>query len=184
MNNPFQEQLLKAGLVSEQQVKQVQKDKQKKHRQVQGKKKNAPSEAQLKAQQEAQKLREEKAQRDRELNKRKEDQARGKAISAEINQMILDNLITRDQSCEIAYNFEHQKKVKRIYVNADMKDKVIKGVLGIARIEGRYELVPASIAEKIKQRNEKRVVIFDAKDEKPDENDPYAEYEVPDDLVW
>jgi len=65
-----------------------------------------------------------------------------------------------------------------------MKQQIIRGKLGIARIEGRYELVPIAIAEKIQQRNEKRIVLIT--DEKPeaDENDPYAEYEIPDDLIW
>ena len=73
--------------------------------------------------------------------------------------------------------------MKRIYVDATMKQQIIKGSLGIARIEGRYELVPKDIAEKIQQRNEKRIVIFDA-EETVDENDPYAEHQIPDDLVW
>lgn len=82
------------------------------------------------------------------------------------------------------YNFEHRKKVNRIYVNPEMKQQVIDGKLGIARIEGRYELIPKSIAEKIQQRNEKRVVLFDNNEEIVDENDPYAEFQVPDDLTW
>ena len=65
-----------------------------------------------------------------------------------------------------------------------MKQKIVKGKLGIARIEGVYELVPLSVAEKIKQRNEKRVVIFEAEEKSKDEDDPYADYEVPDDLIW
>ena len=180
MNNPFQEQLLKAGLVSKQQVQKVQQEKNKKRKQQPGKKKHVVDEAKLKAQQLAQ----EKADRDRELNKRKEQQARGKALSAEINQLILDNLIKRDDSCEIVYNFEHDKKVKRIYINAEMKQQIIKGKLGIARIDGRYELIPAGVAEKIQQRNDKRVVIFKDEEKSVDENDPYADYEIPDDLTW
>ncbi len=181
MNNPFQEQLLKAGLVSKQQVQKAQQDKSKKKKQQHNNKKIKPvNEAEIKAKKAA----EEKALRDRELNKRKEDQARGKALSAEINQLIKDNMITRDSKCEIAYNFEHQKKVKKIYINEDMKQQIVKGKLGIARIEGVYELVPLSVAEKIQQRNEKRIVIFEAEEKSKDENDPYADYEVPDDLVW
>lgn len=65
-----------------------------------------------------------------------------------------------------------------------MKQKIIEGKLGIARIDGRYELVPRSIAEKIQQRNEKRVILFDNSEPDIDENDPYAEYQVPDDLIW
>lgn len=181
MNNPFQEQLLKAGIVSEQQVKQAQQEKkQKRKQQPKGKKNKQPNEAELKAR----KAREEKAQRDRELNQRKQQQARAKAISAEIDQLIRDNLIARDEKCEIVYNFEHQGKVKSIYVDNDMRKKIIDGKLGIARIEGRYELVPLSVAEKIRDRNDKRVVILEEDQATQDENDPYAQYQVPDDLMW
>ena len=55
-----------------------------------------------------------------------------------------------------------------------MKQDIINGKLGIARIEGRYELVPKLIAERIQQRNDK--IVY--------ENDPFAEFQVPDDLVW
>ncbi|MGB5458181.1 MAG: DUF2058 family protein [Gammaproteobacteria bacterium] len=65
-----------------------------------------------------------------------------------------------------------------------MKQQIIAGKLGIARIEGRYELVPLAIAEKILRRNEKRIVLFSEEDQAVDENDPYADYKVPDDLTW
>ena len=125
-----------------------------------------------------------KTRRDRELNKQKEDQARQKATSAEINQLITDNCISRDENCDLVYNFEHNKKVKRIYVNAELKDQIVRGKLGIARIEGRYELVTKTVAETIQQRNAKRVVIYSDEKESVDDNDPYADYEIPDDLTW
>jgi len=179
MGNALQDQLLKAGLVTKKQVQKSNQEKARKRKQ-QPKNKQAIDQNKIKAQQAA----EEKAKRDRELNRRKEDQARQKAISIEINQLITNNCIDRDDSCEIAYNFEHNRKVKRIYVNEEMKQKIIAGKLGIARIEGRYELVPADIAEKIRQRNEKRLVTFSAEQETQDKDDPYAGYEVPDDLIW
>jgi len=181
MSNPFQEQLLKAGLVTKKQVQKVKQDENRKRKQQQqhSKKEKVVDQSKLKAQQAA----EEKARRDRELNRKKENQARQKAISIEINQLIENNCLARDEACEIVYNFEHNKKVKRIYVNAEMKQQIIKGKLGIARIEGRYELVPKTIAEKILQRNEKRIVIFDDQGV-VDENDPYSEHQIPDDLMW
>ena len=181
MSNPFQDQLLKAGLVTKKQVQKVKQDENRKRKQQQqhSKKEKVVDQTKLKAQQAA----EEKAERDRELNRKKENQARQKAISIEINQLIENNCLARDESCDIVYNFEHNKKVKRIYVNAEMKQQIIKGKLGIGRIEGRYELVPKTIAEKIQQRNEKRIVIFDDK-EVLDENDPYSEHQIPDDLMW
>ena len=182
MGNPFQDQLLKAGLVTKKQVQKVKQDKNRKRKQQQqqSKKEKVVDDVKLKAQQVA----EEKANRDRELNKKKDDQARQKAISIEINQIITDNCLARDESCEIVYNFEHNKKVRRIYVDEGMKQQIIQGRLGIARIEGRYELVTKTVAEKIQQRNAKRVVIFSDDQKADNENDPYAEHQIPDDLMW
>lgn len=180
MNNPFQQQLLKAGIVNKQQVKKANQEKSKQQKQQRNKKEVVIDETQLKAQQAAA----EKAEHDRALNKKKEEQARNKAISSEIDQLITNNRLTRDESCEISYNFEHRKKVHRIYINEEMKQGIIQGKLGIARIEGRYELVPIAVAEKIKQRNEKRLVLFDKEEVAVNENDPYADYQIPDDLVW
>lgn len=180
MNNPFQEQLLKAGIATRQQVQKAKQDKNKNKKQQRSKKETAMDDARLKAKLAA----EEKANRDRELNKKKEEAARKKSISSEIDQLIIKNRIERDDDCQIVYNFEHANKVKRIYINNEMKQQVIQGKLGIARIEGRYELVPASIAEKIQQRNEKRVILFKDEQQKVDENDPYADYQIPDDLMW
>ena len=180
MNNPFQQQLLKAGIVNKQQVKKANQEKSKQQKQQRNKKEVVIDETQLKAQQAAA----EKAEHDRALNKKKEEQARNKAISSEIDQLITNNRLMRDESCEISYNFEHRKKVHRIYINEEMKQGIIQGKLGIARIEGRYELVPIAVAEKIKQRNEKRLVLFDKEEVAVNENDPYADYQIPDDLVW
>ena len=180
MSNPFQDQLLKAGLVTKKQVQKVQQDKSRKNKQQRSKKeKPVVDEAKLKAQLAAQ----EKAKHDRELNKKKEEQARQKAVSIEINQLIANNCLVRDDNCEIVYNFEHNKKVRRIYVDDEMRRNIAQGKLGIARIEGRYELVTKAIAEKIQQRNAKRVVIFES-EAVLDEDDPYADYAIPDDLIW
>ena len=181
MGNPFQDQLLKAGVVTKQQVKKAQSATNKKKKEQRSKKEKIVDEAKLKAQQ----LAKEKTDRDKALNQKKEDQAKQKAISSQIDQLITENLIKRDEACDIIYNFEHRKKVNRIYLNADMKQRVIEGKLGIARIEGRYELIPKLIAEKIQQRNNKRVILFEnTGDEELDENDPYADFQVPDDLMW
>ncbi|MES0328278.1 MAG: DUF2058 domain-containing protein [Gammaproteobacteria bacterium] len=181
MSNPFQDQFLKAGLVNKQQVQKAQQSKNKTKKQQRNNKKiKVVDEAKI----EAQKVADEKTKRDLELNQKKQEQARQKATSAEIDQLIKANRIERDQSCEIAYNFEHQKKVKRIYLNEEMQKQVVQGKLGIARITGQYELIPKAIAEKIQQRNEKRVILFKEEKQDIDANDPYAEHKIPDDLMW
>jgi uncharacterized protein YaiL (DUF2058 family) len=180
MSNPFQDQLLKAGIVSKKQVQKARQDKTRQQKKQRHNNETVVDETRVKTQAAAL----EKTKRDRELNQQKQKQAQQKAISIEINQLIETNCLQRDDSCEIAYNFEHNKKVRRIYLNEEMKKKVISGRLGIARIEGRYELVPQTIAEKIKKRNEKRIIIFDAPDQTSDQDDAYADYQIPDDLTW
>ncbi|MBN4063375.1 DUF2058 domain-containing protein [Cardiobacterium sp. AH-315-I02] len=180
MNNPFQQQLLKAGLVNKKQIKQANQEKSRRLKQQRNTKESTVDETKLKIQQAA----DEKTRRDRALNKQRQEQAKNKAISSEINQLISNNLIKRDESCDITYNFEHRKKINRIYINNEMKQQIILGKLGIARIEGRYELVPGKVAIKIKQRNEKRIILFDQEPTKTDKKDEYADYQIPDDLIW
>jgi hypothetical protein len=183
MGNPFQDQFLKAGVVTKQQVKKAQSTTNKKKKEQRNKKEKIVDESKLKIQQAAK----EKAEHDKLLNQRKQEQAKQKAISAEIDQLITANLIKRDDECDIAYNFEHRKKVNRIYINPDMKQRIIEGKLGIARIDGRYELVPKLIAERIQKRNDKRIILFEnieSEEKEIDENDPYAKFQVPDDLIW
>lgn len=179
MSNPFQDQLLKAGIVSKQQVQKANRDKHKKKKQQSPKKTAAIDETKIAAQQAAKA----KADQDRELNRKKEDEAKRKAASAEINQLITKNRIERGDDCDIAYNFEHGGKVNRIYISKEMQQQIAKGKLGIARIEGKYELVPKPVAEKIQLRNEGRVVLFNDV-QKTAEDDEYADYQIPDDLIW
>ena len=178
MNNPFQEQLLKAGLVNKKQIKKANQEKGRNRKQHNNKAEIDKN--QLKRQQAAA----EKAKRDRELNLKKEQQAKNKDISAEINQLIKTNYLLRDENCDITYHFEHRNKIRRIHINKDMKQQLVEGKLAIARIEGHYELVPFTTAEKIQQRNEKRIVMVDRKETSPDIDDPYTEYQVPNDLMW
>ena len=179
MGNPFQDQLLKAGLVTKKQVKKANQEKTRKKKQ-QPKNAKVVDETKRKAQQAAA----DKTARDLELNKRKELQARQKATSIEINQLIENNCLARDENCDIVYNFEHNKKIKRIHINADMQQQIVQGKLAIARIEGGYEIVPKDVAEKIQQRNEKRIVLCSQDQDSTNKDDPYADYQIPDDLQW
>lgn len=180
MSNPFQDQLLKAGLVSKKQIQKANKAKHDKKKQQGSKKKAAPVDETKIA---AQKAAKEKADQDRELNRKKEQQARKKAVSAEINQLIIKNRIERGDDCEIAYNFTHGGKVNRIYISNGMKQQIIQARSGIVSIDGRYELVPRAVAEKIQKRDESRVILF-SDEGIMKKDDEYAEYQIPDDLIW
>lgn len=180
MSNPFQDQLSKAGLVSKKQIHQAKKDKNKKNKQQRAHNKTEINEAKISVEQAII----EKAEKDRLLNMEKEKQAKTKAIAAEIKQLIITNTIERNENCDINYKFEHHKKVKSIYVNEQMKKNIIDGRLGIAAIEERYELVAKAVAEKIQQRDKESIILFEATSNTVDADDPYADFQIPDDLMW
>ncbi|ENC42616.1 hypothetical protein ECP02999175_0366 [Escherichia coli P0299917.5] len=51
--------------------------------------------------------------------------------------------------------------------------------------EGEYAIIPASVADKIAQRDASSIVLHSALSaEEQDEDDPYADFKVPDDLMW
>ncbi|HBP97063.1 MAG TPA: DUF2058 domain-containing protein, partial [Pantoea agglomerans] len=51
--------------------------------------------------------------------------------------------------------------------------------------ESQYAIIPASVADKIAQRDASAIVLNSAlSEEAQDEDDPYADFKVPDDLMW
>lgn len=182
MTNSLRDQLLKKGLVDEKRLKQVSST-ERKQRKQQRKSKGAPlDEAKLLAQQALA----EKAERDRELNRQRQEIAERKAVAAQIAQLIQLNRIPRGEG-EIAFNFVDDKKVKRLYVTDNVRDQLSKGLLAIVALNGHYEIVPAAVAEKIRQRDETGVIFCNERtpsEQEEPEDDPYADYKIPDDLMW
>ncbi|WP_044873832.1 DUF2058 domain-containing protein [Pseudomonas sp. LFM046] len=179
MSLSLRDQLLKAGLVNEKQVKQATKQQQKQTRLE--KKNQVDKDDSLR--QSALQAQAEKVARDQELNRQQQDKADQKARAAQIKQLIegtrLPKLTTDDY-----YNFVDEKKVKRLAVNAMMRDKLSRGSLAIVRHGGGYEVIPRDAALRIQERDPRRVVLLNTPTEAPDEDDPYAAYKVPDDLMW
>ncbi|MBB2895240.1 MULTISPECIES: DUF2058 domain-containing protein [Pseudomonas] len=179
MSMSLRDQLLKAGLVNEKQAKQAVKQKQKQTR-MEHRGQTEKDRSQELAVQQAQA---EKLAKDQELNRAQEDKKKRKAEQAQIKQLIETSRLPK-LSTEDYYNFVDDKKVKRLSVNVMMRDKLSKGSLAIVRYEGRYEVVPRATAERIQERDPKRVVLLNVQSGEPDPDDPYAAYQVPDDLMW
>ncbi|WP_122709375.1 DUF2058 domain-containing protein [Pseudomonas viridiflava] len=175
----LRDQLLKAGLVNQKQAKQVGKEKQKEQRLVH-KGQAQVDDSQKRAAQEALA---EKVKRDQELNRQQQEKVEQKARAAQVKQLIeasrLPKLTTEDY-----YNFVDDKKVKRILVNALVRNKLSSGSLAIVHHGGGYEIIPREAALKIQERDPRRIVLLNTPTEAPDADDPYAAYQVPDDLMW
>ena len=175
----LRDQLLKAGLANQKQAKQVGKEKQKEQRLVH-KGQAQVDDSQKRAAQEALA---EKVKRDQELNRQQQEKVEQKARTAQVKQLIeasrLPKLTTEDY-----YNFVDDKKVKRISVNALVRNKLSSGSLAIVHHGGGYEIIPREAALKIQERDPRRIVLLNTPTEAPDADDPYAAYQVPDDLMW
>ncbi len=175
----LQEQLLKAGLVDEKQAKKVNKEKRKNAKVQRKSNEVAVDETKLRAQQ----AREEKAERDRRLNAERKAEQDAKAIAAQIRQLITTHRQSKDRG-DIAYNFADGGKIKKMYISGVLQQRLSNGQLAIVRLNDGYELVPAVVAEKIAQRDPNSVVALNKKVDLPAGDDPYADYQIPDDLMW
>ena len=178
MSSSLRDQLLKAGLVSEQQVKQAEKQQRKQPRT----RKPPPASTQ---QQRAAQAQAAKAARDRELNRRNAEKAEAKARAAQVRQLVEQH---RLPSCEDGepYHFQDGKHIKRIYVDAEQRAKLVNGELAIARYGNGFALLPLAAAERVRERDPQAVVDVGAGAEpgSTDAEDPYKGFDVPDDLVW
>ncbi|MFA7554022.1 MAG: DUF2058 domain-containing protein [Spongiibacteraceae bacterium] len=180
MAGSLQDQLLNAGLADAKKAKQIKKAKQKQNNQQRRSKEEVVDETR----QQVELARKEKVERDRLLNDQKKAEAEKKAIVAQVKQLIEVNRISRE-GADLDYNFTDNKKIKKILVSKVMLEQLSRGRLAIVSLHDKYELVPAAVADKIKLRLPERVIVSnEAVKVEVDEDDPYADYQIPDDLMW
>lgn len=175
----LQEQLLKAGLVDKTKVKLANQDKSKQKKVERKSGTQSVDETRLAAQETQRK----NAERARELNAQRDAAATQKAISAQIAQMVQQNRQGKGNG-DIAYNFTHDQKIERIYVSAAVQGHLVAGRLVIVCLAGVVELVPRIIADKIAERDASLVVRVKQASSEVDADDPYAAFQIPDDLMW
>ncbi len=168
----LQEQMLKAGLVNEKKLKKAKKGAKKSR--VQAREVKAAVEENKRLQQE----------RDKELSLKQNEQRLSKEISAQVKQLVEMNKLDISDG-DIKYNFTDGTLVKSLYVTPLIRDQLIKGILAIARSEETYVVIPSIVANKIVLRDDSTVI--EQKEPESDtlaEDDPYADFVVPDDLMW
>lgn len=175
----LQDQLMKAGLADEKKAKAIRSEKRKQRKQ------QPKGTVQVnEAEERARKAREEKAERDRQLNLERQQQAQKKAIQAQIRQLVDTNRLDRSRG-ETSYQFVHDKKIKKLFVDDKVVDQLSRGRLAIVFVNDQYEIVAEGVARKIQERDENAVVVLhDRQQDDVGEDDPYAGYEIPDDLMW
>jgi len=178
MANSLQDQLVKAGLADARQAKKARVGKG-----LPAGKKGQRAKALSDSTLAARRAIAEKAERDRALNLERKAAAERKALAAQVRQLIEQNRLARD-TAEEAYHFVDQGKVRSLLVTPVLREQLARRRVDIVRYGSRYELVPADVAERISSRDPACVVAHPTSEATPAEDDPYAAYQVPDDLMW
>lgn len=178
----LKDQLLKAGLIDTKKVKQAEKDKRKETNIA----RRAPEPVVDEVKQKVELDRAEKAERDRELNRQRVQELEQKAIAAQIKQLTENHRQPKDAGQDaVEYNFTDGKLIKKIRVSPKVQQQIIRGLLAVVKLGEGYELVPRIVADKIIQRDASAVVVVNTKSaEKDNDDDPYKDYVIPDDLMW
>lgn len=181
MRNTLQDQLLKAGLVDEKAIKQAKKQQHATQQKVAKNKRHVETDAVKLA---AQQALADKAERDRLLNQQNNEQATQRAIAAQIRQLIESHRQSRGDGA-VVYNFADNKVIKKILVSQQVIDQIQFGHLAIVRLDDKYELIPVRAAEKIRERDASCVIVCNPPQSgKSVDDDPYADFRIPDDLMW
>nr|WP_304186710.1 DUF2058 domain-containing protein [Hafnia alvei] len=174
----LQEQMLKAGLVTSKKMAKVQRTAKKSR--VQAREAREAVEENKKAQ----------LERDKQLSEQQKQATLSKEYKAQVKQLIEMNRIDISKG-DIGFNFTDNNLIKKLYVDKLSQSQLINGRLAIARLvvdgssEAGYAIIPASVADKIAQRDADSIVLNSAlSQEEQDEEDPYADFKVPDDLMW
>lgn len=185
MGDSLRDQLLKTGLVSDKQAARAETERERQqHRQKKSGRAAQASQTEARRQ-EAQKQRSAKAARDRQLNQTRQQKAAARARAAEIRQLIEQHRLPVLEGEQLDYfNFVAGRKIRRVAVDAERRERLRKGELAITWFEGRTAVLPAAIAERIRERDENAVIPFQDEPGRVDEDDPYKDFVVPDDLRW
>ena len=181
----LQDQLLKAGLADKKKAVKIKNEKRKKNK-INKKHKIVEVDENSQAAKDAL---EAKKTKDRELNAKAKQVADEKAIQAQIKQLIEVNKQPKNNG-EVACNFTDDNKIKRLFVNEVTNKHVSQGKLAIVKSGESYEIVPTPVADKIAERDEDSIVYIASAEVQAEnkgsseEDDWYADYEIPDDLSW
>lgn len=180
--NPLQEQLLKAGLVKKSKVSEAAREQQKARH---GKGPAKPSDIAL----EAERARIDKVERDRALERERKSQARLAELRAQARQIINDKQVPGAGDSE--YRFDADGAIRSVLVNDDQRRQLSSGALVIVRTGERYALLPRAAGAKVRERDAGMIVLDHGVDAGTGQTDAsseddayYAQFQVPDDLVW
>lgn len=180
----LQDQLLKAGLTTKQKTRQANADKRKKNKQQRsGVQHDVSMQEQVK--QDLVKAKVEKQVKDNALNEQKKQQLADKEQVLRIQQILTHHQIKNVQG-DNEYNYTFGSKIKKLSLDSITHRALVNGRLSLCGLDEVTYIVTRETAEKLAELDKHVVLVQNDKvfDEQIDEDDPYAEYQIPDDLMW
>jgi hypothetical protein len=174
------DQLLKAGLASKSKAQKLNSEQRRKKKQQH---KDLPVDDPLQVL--AQQAVAERKERDRALNRRQQELRLEKEARARSKQIIEQHCL-KDVAGEVEFNFAVAGKVKKLYINQRAHQGLVRGSLSICMRDGDFVLIPTAIAAKLHDPDNLLVIKLSTsvQDETAGGDDPYADYQIPDDLMW
>jgi uncharacterized protein YaiL (DUF2058 family) len=169
----FSDQFLKAGLVTEEQVKKA-AEKPKRHKPNINKNTRKISPSNRQKQSAPKKIKKEDSDlaqfykerasvervEKQEADKKKKEAAKLKKLTNDkINKLLTDNLLN-DETSEIRYNFVVGTTIKYLFVNEQQQQQLADGELAISFLGGKRALIPLEIAKQVTQLNPNKIVII------------------------
>lgn len=187
--NALQAQLLKAGLVKKSQVSQVANQQAKARVDKHDPKAAAIAvEAEL-ARIEAEKARLEKVERDRQIAAERNAERRANELRAQARQIIADKKVLAKGEAE--YRFNDGEVIRTLLMTEAVRKQVIDAALVIVRDGEGYCLLPRVAAVQVRERAPELIVLDNAGRDyvepstgNAEDDAYYAQFQVPDDLVW
>ena len=91
---------------------------------------------------------------------------------------------------ESEYRFTADGAIRTLLVNDELRKKLSSGALVIARLGDRYELLPRGAGDKVRERVPDWIVLDHGQPGEAapagssEDDEYYAQFKVPDDLVW
>ncbi len=125
-----------------------------------------------------------KVAKDQQLNQQKQQALEQKTLKANIVQMIQQHQIT-DTYGDVDYQFVDNGKIKKLPISQKLYQQIVAGHVAIAHLEKGYALLPRPLADRIEEKLTGFIIeLNEQAASEVAEDDPYAAYAIPDDLMW
>ena len=176
MSKSLQDQLLALGVADKKKVKQARHEKRVTSKEVTGPR------IQESLRETQRKVLEEKRVRDQALATEREAKRLKAERLSQVRDMVKSNEVGRGiESERVDFRFPYGKKIRPFPVDADVRDRLSRGILGLIEVDGAIFIIPKdTLAKCLERLAGQKIFSHLAKLEEQDDDYP----PIPDDLDW